>query len=341
MNSRYPSAEGEWAYQVTTATSSILSCGESSSPSVIYTPPAVHGDTVILGTYDGKVMAFADEARARGLPFPQIRTGEWVYPREEDESIGPVVGSPVISDGTVYVSSSDGRVYALDARFGDEIWVSGKLSEKLWAAPVISGGHLYVTTFDGRIHALRTESGELSSETFEAESGFVSSPALHDGILLAGSAGRQLYAVMLSEQEAIWKLEGGDWFWAKPLVNQGRVYASCLDGNLYAVDAETGESLWSEPFDAGERLATSPVLVNDSLVIATEPGDVFIVDAQTGQGKLVTSRKEDRDHTVGGKVLASLGAAGDEAYILTQEDRLYAVDVRQEIISWELSLELE
>ncbi|MFW6150035.1 MAG: PQQ-binding-like beta-propeller repeat protein, partial [Chloroflexota bacterium] len=261
--------------------------------------------------------------------------------REEGETIGPLVGRPVIADGTVYVSSSDGRVYALDVRFGDEVWVSDKLSEKLWAAPVISGSHLYVTTFDGRIHGLEAETGKLLRWTFEAESGFVSSPALHQDVLLAGSAGRRLYAVRLGEEEAIWELEGGDWFWATPLVSQGRVYASCLDGKLYALDAETGEPLWSEPFDAGERLATSPVLVEGSLVIATEPGDVFIVDAQTGRGKLVTGGKEDRDYTVGGKVLASLGASGDNAYVLTQEDRLYAVDVRQETISWELSLELE
>lgn len=337
----YPSAEGEWAFQVKTTTNNILSCGKSSTPSVIYTPPAVHGDMVVLGTYDGKVMAFADEARAQDLPFPQIRSGEWGYPREEGETIGPLVGSPVIADGTVYVSSSDGRVYALDARFGDEIWVSEKLSEKLWAAPVISGSHVYVTTFDGRIHGLQADTGKLSPWTFEAESGFVSSPALYQEILVAGSAGRQLYAVRLGEQEALWKLEGGDWFWAKPLVNQGRVYASCLDGNLYAVDARTGESLWSRPFDAGERLATSPVLVNDSLVIATEPGNVFIVDAQTGKGRLLTGAGKDRDHTVEGRVLASLGGSTDSAYVLTEEDRVYAVDVRRETVSWEFSLDLE
>lgn len=337
----YPSAPGEWTFPVTTRTKGMFSCGSSATPAVIYTTPTVASDTILVGTYEGKVMALAPEARSRGLPYPQMRDGEWVYPREEDDAIGPVVGSPVVADGTVYVSSSDGRVYALDAQFGDERWVSDRLGEKLWAEPVVKDSTVYVTTFDGRIYSLSADTGEPSSWVFEAESAFISSPVLHDDIMFLGSAGRRLYAVRLGQQDALWTLEGGDWFWAEPLVYDGKLYASCLDGKLYALEAETGRPLWSKPFDAGERIATSPVLVDGSLVLATQRGNVYLVDAQEGRGKWLGGTEGDDSRTLGGEVLASLCAHGQTAYVLAQNNHLYAVDVARAALSWELPLELE
>ena len=36
------------------------------------------------------------------MDFPQVKNGEWTYPRTEDV-IKPIVGSPVVAGDTVYV----------------------------------------------------------------------------------------------------------------------------------------------------------------------------------------------------------------------------------------------
>jgi len=52
--------------------------------------------------------------------------------------------------------------------------------------------------------------------------------------------------------------------------------AGCLDGKLYAIEAETGEELWG--FDAASPIVASPVLMGDLLIIADESGTVYVFD---------------------------------------------------------------
>ncbi|GAI18677.1 unnamed protein product, partial [marine sediment metagenome] len=94
--------------------------------------------------------------------------------------IGPIVGSPVAVNDTIYVCSSDGKVYALDITYGDEKWKSDPLDDKLWTTPVAKGEAIYVSTFDGYIYALSAKDGSLLPWVFEAETGFVSSPVLYE-----------------------------------------------------------------------------------------------------------------------------------------------------------------
>ncbi|HXZ29998.1 MAG TPA: PQQ-binding-like beta-propeller repeat protein, partial [Dehalococcoidia bacterium] len=70
--------------------------------SLIYTTPILQGDLVYVGTYNGQVSALTIAGGAE----------RWVYPRTG--SIGAIVGRPVVTNETICVSSSDGRVYGLD-----------------------------------------------------------------------------------------------------------------------------------------------------------------------------------------------------------------------------------
>jgi len=95
----FPSANGEWSFAITVPSEG-LSCGSSSKPDTIYATPVVVNGSVCIGTYGGKVLMLSPTARNQDLPFPHLRSGEWIYPRTEDV-IGPIVGSPVVVKDTV------------------------------------------------------------------------------------------------------------------------------------------------------------------------------------------------------------------------------------------------
>jgi len=255
----------EWDYPIApvTAPSSGLSCGETSVPTAIYSTPVVDRDIVYIGTYSGQVLAVNMLARSQDLTFPQQRYGEWEWncPIDNAKS-NAIVADLLLSGHNIYVSSSNGRVYSLDKEFGDLNWESkvlGAKHGKLWTSPVIQGNTLYVSTYDGHVYALSVETGvsivnSIPDWIFESEAGFASSTMIYEDTIFVGSFDRYLYAVnvTIGSDEPMWKFPrekpAGNWFWASPVINEGIVYAGCLDGTVYAIEAKTGEEVWE--FDA-------------------------------------------------------------------------------------------
>jgi outer membrane protein assembly factor BamB len=311
----------QWDYAITPATT-------------IYTTPMVHGDLVYIGTYDGHIYALTID---RG-------TERWVYPRID--SIGAIVGNPVIANDTIYISSSDGRVYALDITFGDLKWKSKPLADKLWTSPVIRGDTLYVSTFNGHIYALSAETGELLDWSFQSQAGFVSRPVIYGDTIFLGSFDLYLYAIRIGGDTPLWRFPQeepvGNWFWASPVVKEGIVYAGCLDGRLYAINATTGEEVWSYTTRDEENrpspIVSSPVLMDNLLIVVNESGIVYVFDLAAdnrNRGVPLTTI------SVGTDVKSSFSAEEDLVYIRGEDNQLYVVDIDKGKVSWNLSLAIE
>ena len=336
----FPSSNGEWSFTIATTPSGGMSCGSSSMPVSMYGTPAVINDLVYMGIYNGKVLAINPSTRSQDLPFPQMKDREWAYPRT-DKAIEPIVGSPAVDENSVYVSSSDGRVYALDMSLGDEKWKSEPLSDKLWTTPVIKDSTLYVSTFDGHIYTLSTEDGRILPWTFEGEAGFVSSPVLYKDTIFVGSFDRNLYAVKIGADKPLWKFPAGNWFWAAPVISEEIIYAGCLDGKIYAIDADSGKEVWKEPFDAESPIVASPLLVDGSLVVAAESGNVYVINPKTGIGERIKNPKNDNRPSIDARVWASLCANEGVVYVRGQDNWLYALDIEKGRITWKLPLTIE
>jgi outer membrane protein assembly factor BamB len=342
----FPSAS-EWDYAITTESKGTFGCGTSQNPSVLYGSPVLNDGYVSIGTYDGKVLMMQAEARATGQSFPQVRAGEWLFPRTEDK-IGPVVGGVAIDGDSVFISSSvkDGSrtlgvVYALDRLFGDELWVSEPLDGKLWVTPAVVDGVVYVSTFDGRIYSLDGATGATLPWMFQGEFGFVSSPFAADGMLYVGDFDRTLTAVALGATEPAWTFQADNWFWAAPVVSNGVIFAASLDGKLYALDALTGAPAWSTPYDAGESVAASPVLAGDSVVVVTKKGDVHVINSQTGMGARVPNPANATATTCNAEVIASPCFLDGTVYVRAQNNSLYAIDPATRTIRYTFSLKTE
>jgi len=319
----------KWDYQITMLSSG-TSCGPSVVSAPIYGTPIVDGDLVYIGTYSGQVYALTIDSG----------TERWVYPRTG--SIGAIIGTPVVVNETIYVSSSDSTVYALDTTYGDlkgeyEILdEKDQRHEKLWTSPVVHDGTVYVSTLDGYIYALSTETGEREW-SFKSEGGFASAPVIYEDTMFLGSFDRYLYAIKIGSNVSMWKFpeEGpaGNWFWAPPVINEGIVYAGCLDGKLYAIEAETGQEVWE--FDAGSPIVSSPVLMDNLLMVIDESGTVYVFDLSAElEGEIAPLKVIP----IGADVRSSFCAQESLVYIRGEDNWLYVVDIENGEVSWNLDL---
>ena len=274
-------------------------------------------------------------SRSQDLTFPQKRNQEWMYPMDK-----AIIAGPVVEGNAVYVASSDGRVYGLDASYGDLKWRSALLGDKLWTTPAVAGDTIYVSNFDGCVCALSTKGfspaeGVEPFWTFKADAGFVSSPVLYKDTIFVGSFDNNLYAIKVGSSGPMWKFAGDNWFWAAPVVSGGVVYAGCLDGKIYALDAETGDELWE--FDTESSIVASPILVDDLLVVACDSGEVYILETDI----VVDERLVSDPISIGFSIEGSICVQGGTVYIRAQNDCLYSLDINEGKISWEFPLTIE
>ncbi len=295
-------------------------CAASPAGVAIYGTPAVAGDLVYIGGYNGKIYAFDSISLQK----------RWVYPPEGN--LQPIVSGPVEALGKVYFGGSDGRVYALEADTGVEAWEPFQTGDKIWSTPVIDDGTVYVSSFDKKLYALNATTGEKKWETAEVGGAIVATPVVYNNTVYFGSFDRYLYAVNATDGSLKWKseVEAGSWFWAKPVIYNNTVYAPSLDGKVYILDASSGREL-IDAVDLGDPVSSSPVLVNSSIIIASGEGIVYSLDTANNQAKPIAN--------VGGKIDAPLCASNGVVYVHTQEDdTLYALNAQTGVEQWSLSL---
>jgi quinohemoprotein ethanol dehydrogenase len=126
-------------------------------------------------------------------------------------------------------------------------------------------------------------------------------PLIHDGIAYLSTGESDVFALDVGSGDTVWKYEGNleeeistvccGWTSRGVAIGDGRVYVGKLDGKLVALDARTGEEVWSAAvgdWRNGETITSAP-LYYDGLVVTGLSGGEFGVrgrvtayDAQTG-----------------------------------------------------------
>ncbi len=279
----------------------------------VYGTPAADGDLVYVGGYDGRVYTVNSTSGYR----------ERVYP--PDGNLEPIVSGLVVSGGRVYFGCNDGKVYALGADELRKEW-EFQTGDKVWSTPVVNGETVYVSSFDKKVYALSAADG-TEKWHFEAEGAIVSAPLVYNDTVYIGSFDRHIYALDAADGSLRWRseVEADKWFWAQPVAYDNVIYAPNLDGKVYMLDAKNGYEV-AGPVELGSPVSSSPVVVGDKVIIASQEGRVFALDTSSNQGVTSIFRVSD-DEEIHAPLCASEGVVYVHAQTLkSKQDKLYAVD---------------
>src|SRR5450432_1137031 len=183
-----------------------------------------------------------------------------------------IVSSPVWSAGVLYFGSDDNNLYAVDAESGRQKWKYATQGP-VPSSPAIAGGLVYFASYDGKFYALNADTGRLKwkfttagERRFEAKGihglqpkyqtipdpwdVYLSSPVVVDGAVYFGSGDGNLYALDAGSGELRWKFQTGDVVHSSPAYAVGTLYFGSWDSYFYAVDAASGKEKWR--FHGGE-----------------------------------------------------------------------------------------
>ncbi len=275
----------------------------------LYGTPAMLGDTLFVPTYEGTLYAIDASSFGRLL-----------WPFETD---GPLIGGVAVAEGAIYFGSDDGNVYALDPETGRSIWRTPfETGDGVWSTPAVEGDVVYVTSLDQNLYALDAATGaELWS--FRTGAGVASPPVVNveAGLVYVSGFDSRLRAIDTETHEERWSLKADNWFWTRPLVADGVLFAGNLDGNVYAVDALTGDPVWAAPFPTEGPVRSAPVIAGGTLIVVDRDGNVYGIDPSDGIATAALPLALASDVLADPLVLTVLDVNdGDEVVVLVTAD---------------------
>ncbi|MDX6479890.1 MAG: hypothetical protein QOG85_400 [Gaiellaceae bacterium] len=178
---------------------------------------------------------------------------------------------PLIVNGRVFVTASDGNLYAINQATGSTIWshATGGGSGLTY-----DRGRIFVLSSGGLLTAFNAATGSLAWSTQVGTDPFQSPPTAANGIVFVGVS-NNLEAVAESNGTVLWTKSVAGGMNSSPAVTKQGVYASYACQQAYAFTPTAGTLLWHH---------NSVCSGGGGNTVAVADGIVFVRDTYGGLG---------------------------------------------------------
>jgi outer membrane protein assembly factor BamB len=243
---------------------------------------------------------------------------------------------PAFVGDRVYAADRKGRVFALEAESGKELWEVGTRARI--SAGVDAGEGLVVAgTSDGEVLALEIGDG-TERWRVKVPSEVLSVPRIEGGMVVVQSADGTVTGLNIADGERRWAfdrsmpaltLRGG----STPAAAGGVVIAGFANGRLALLTAEQGRAVWelvvAEPRGRSELermvdLDADPVIAGNKVYAVSYQGQVAAVDIPSGQ---VDWRRDMSAY-------AGLGVDFSQVYVTDDKSQVWALSRRDGDSLW-------
>lgn len=262
----------------------------------------------------------ADETATQLRPRNEVEA-LWTFECEDE-----IRGTPIVSDGKLYVGCYDNNLYCLDADNGEFLWkyaTEGGVA----ATPVVDDGLIYVPSEDHRLYCLTEDNGRLVW-TYYSEGPLRSSPVIFEGHIFFGSDDHHLHVVSTASGRRAWRVEAVDSVRSKPLIADERVYFGSESGDFYCVDFR-GEIKWR--FRAKRAVTCSPVMNEGMLFFTSMDWTMYALEAEGGW--------QVWRFRMGGPSISSPVLHEGKLYVGSADGNIYAIEARNSRESWRFETE--
>ncbi|MTI29797.1 PQQ-binding-like beta-propeller repeat protein, partial [Xanthovirga aplysinae] len=155
----------------------------------------------------------------------------------------------------IFFNSGDGNIYALDKNNGELVWKF-------------------------------TTNGEKKADFWDF---FLSSPIVHNNLLIVGSGDHHIYALKADSGEMVWAYKTEGVVHAAPIVNEDILYIGSYDGIFYALNYATGTLIWkfdtmgSRVFPEG-AIQRAASIYKDAVIFNSQDHNLYALNKKTGKG---------------------------------------------------------
>jgi outer membrane protein assembly factor BamB len=241
--------------------------GHGSSGRRLELVPAVQGNKIFAASADGTAAAVS------------TADGRVLWQRETKL---PFSGGPGAEGTRVLIGSSDGSLVALSAADGTELW-RARVDSEILSVPRPAGDIVVLHALDDTIYGFDALKGEQRWKYTYTPPVLTlrgsSSPAIAGKNAIVGLSGGKLVSLELATGLTTWEvtvtpphgrsdLERIADIDADPVVVGGNVYVGTYNGDLAAVDLQSGAVLWRRALSTSAGLAAA-----DGMLYVTDAND--------------------------------------------------------------------
>jgi len=215
---------------------------------------------------------------------------------------GHVSSSPIVVDGTVYVGSQDGNLYALNAKDWGLKW-KFKAGDRILTAPTFSDGYVYFSARDNKVYALDATNGSKKWE-FQAD-GWINAPVVaYRQKIYLGCYDKKIYvlnaingnldsqklgSIRIADYDYVcsrgefypldFQYQSKQWkdlipnaeSW--PVKANNVVYIGARDSKIYGIDYGTRKVIWQ--YETGGWIDSSPAISHGVLYVGSNDGYIY------------------------------------------------------------------
>jgi outer membrane protein assembly factor BamB len=252
-------------------------------------PTVAHG-VVYVGTDRGKLYAIS------------AQDGKKLW----EVQLDAIPSSPItVVDQRLFVQLANGHLLALNTANGQVDWTFSLPQPSLLlrrsSGVIVEGQTLYTGFADGKLVALNVTNGaELWHATVAIPHGNNELARMVDVSATPVLDGDRVIALAYQGNIAAYNRNSGEELWSQPLsavitpiLHDGTLFVAGSDGQVYAIDPQSGTVRWRNTRLKGQSLS-GMTLCDGQLVLSNFAGQVITVDPQTG-------------HRTGQKMISSSG----------------------------------
>lgn len=185
-------------------------------------------------------------------------------------------GAIGVANGVLYAIQESGAMFAVQIATATVLWkryVSSNAS--VFTSVVISHGAIYITDDSGMLYSLNAANGK-SNWSYPAGDGGMSTPVASGGMVYVTDDSGLLHAITTAAGSQVWThqtVTGGD---IGPAVSGGTLYVSTGQG-LQALDAKTGDTLWSYTPAPPGALVSTPAVAGGLVFIGSTNDNLYAI----------------------------------------------------------------
>lgn len=255
----------------------------------------------------------------------------------------PTSWTGLVAVGDVLYVADLQQVQALNPADGESLWAFPADPKEenrgvFQATPAVDEEHVIVASqvpatgfFSQAKHvvwALDRDTGNLLWHFDGAAGPYVEGGAVGGGLFVIGCSDGNVYALDVQSGTLKWVFETRHRVWATPLVVSDTVYVGSMDHHLYALNLSDGTVRWD--FEADGAFASAPVLRDGTLYVGAFDDRFYAIDADSGDERW----HFDSENWFWG----SPALYDDVVYMVDVNGNAYAVDAETGEQVWHQSL---
>ena len=294
----------------------LLATSEPTATTVaIATPVATPSSQAVSGS----VLSYLGDAGHSGIqdgPAPAENPAlAWRF-----DTGSEILASPIVADGTVFITNREGFLYAVDAASGQQLWRSDVGQYVLRTTPTFHEGTLYLVAGFDTI-ALDATTGEERWRTTIRYAGTASPTVAGDTMFVVSQEG-WLYAFSTKDGSERWKVTTDGISFGSPSVGADRLVVGTDSGHVLGINPETGRQTWRRDFESA--VYTTPVITGDTVWVVTADGNLRGLALEDGGDRYTLETTSELTVT----------AIGDTVFVPSADGGVYAFEAASGEVRW-------